>query len=149
MAGVDEQLIMETTGHRSKCVRQYKRTSEELLRAAQETVSTMPEVKKAKTNSTDRVQKEQAGFGEDIIEVDKNGWFDSNVLDSEVEIVSYKVNTGGKPSRAHKNPCLSKKTTGDCTDLCSVLKKVDQKTEAYKNKKHLLSLQFKKTHCGP
>ncbi len=136
-AGVDEQLIMETTGHRSECVRSYKKTSAELLRAAQATVSGLQS-----SVSAD-------GFGEDIVEVQESDWFDQNVLNEEGETVMYKVNVGGKRLRAHKNPCLSQKTHGKCTDMCLVLKKVDQKTIDFKNKKRRLSLQFKKTRCNP
>ena len=38
-AGVDEQLIMETTGHRSLAVRRYKRTSEKQLKAVSSTIA--------------------------------------------------------------------------------------------------------------
>ncbi len=150
-AGVDEQLIMETTGHHSECVRQYKRTSEDLLRATQDTLSTILEAKKLKTvpSATCASAAECDGFGPDIIEVNENEWFDTNVLNKDGEIVSYKVNTGGKPSCAHKNPCLSEKVMGQCTELCSMLKKVNSKTEAFKANKHHLSLKFKKTHCNP
>ena len=36
---VPDQIIKETTGHRSECVRVYKRTSEELKQAASNTVN--------------------------------------------------------------------------------------------------------------
>ncbi len=139
-AGVGEQLIMETTGHRSECVRLYKRMSNELLQAAQETVSVLPEAKKVKSDQAPSTSSQ--GFGEEIVKVQESNWFDENVMDSEGETVTCKVNTGAKRLCTHKNPCLSQKTSGDCTNLCSVLKKVNQKTEAQKKKKRL-SLQFK------
>ncbi len=146
-AGVDKQLIMETMGHRSECVRQYKRTSEDLLRAVQETISAVSESKQVKTvvSASSGAAAESNGFSPNIVEFEENEWFDTHVLNAEGETVSYKVNTGGKPSHAHKNPCLSEKATGKCTDLCSVLKKVDTKTEANKANKRSLSLKFKNT----
>ncbi len=105
-AGVDKQLIIETTGHKSECVRQYKWTSEDLLRAVQETVSNFSESKKVKTVPSCTVSKPpDDGFREEIIEVKESDWFDQNVLNEAVEVVTYKVNTEGKPSRVHKNPC--------------------------------------------
>ncbi len=146
-AGVDEQLIMETTSHKSECVRQYKRTSEELLHAAQETVSHMPPSKKVKTSPTCTESKPPdttEGYGSDIIEVDENEWFDSNVMKKDDETVSYIVNEDRKCSRAHKNLCPQEKQTGACSNLCGVLKTLNQKTE-YKKKKARLSLKFVKT----
>ncbi len=142
-AGVDEQLIMETTGHRSECVRSYKKTSAELLQAAQEKLSAFPDMQTSSVQPGPMATSSQ-GFGEDIVEVQECDWFDQNVLNSAGETVTYKVNEGGKRSRAHKNPCLAQKTTGECVDLCNVLKKVDTKTEA-KQKKKRLSLKFKKS----
>ena len=48
-SNVPEQLIKETTGHRSECVRVYKRTSEELKQAASDTINNAnPVVKRVK-----------------------------------------------------------------------------------------------------
>ncbi len=134
-ARVDEQLIMETTGHKSECVRQYKKTSDELLCAAQETISKLPPG-----------AKESSGFGEDIIEVSDSKWFDQNVLPQADETVSYIVNEERKWLRAHKVPCLSTKTTGSCSKMCDVLRTVDKKTVETKKKKSHLSLKFVKTN---
>ncbi len=146
-AGVDEQLIMETTGHKSECVHQYKRTSEDLLHVAQETVSHLPPSKKVRkdpvTSST--VSAPSDGFSPDIIEVDENEWFDSNVLNQQDETVLYVVNEEGKKCRAHKNPCAVAQKSGSCNKMCTVLQKVDKKTEELKKKCARLSLKFVKS----
>ncbi len=95
---------METTGHKSEGVHQYKKTSDELLRAAQETISKPPPS-----------AEKSSGYGEEIVEVSDSEWFDENVLPQADETVSYKVNEEGKRSRAHKVPCLSTKTSGSCS----------------------------------
>lgn len=38
-AGMEEQLVSEITGHRSECVREYKRTTEEMKRQANAVIS--------------------------------------------------------------------------------------------------------------
>ncbi len=142
-AGVDEKLIMETTGHKSECVRQYKRTSEDLLRAAQQTVSKCPPSKKVKTGPSATVSN--SGFGEDIVEVSDSEWFDSNVHSDDDETVSYKVNESGKSSCAHKNPCNIAGKKDSCPKMCEVLKVVDKCTDELKRKRSCLSLKFVKT----
>ncbi len=132
VAGIDEQLIMETTGHKSECVHQYKRTSDELLRTAQETVSKEPLTKKAKCD----------GYGEDIVEVDESDWFDCNVLPQDDATIAYEVNVDGKPSRLHKNPCHLVGRDKECKEICEVLKVMDKKTDELRKKRSRLSLKF-------
>ncbi len=143
--GVDEQLIMETTGHKSECVCQYKRTSDELLRSAQESVSNLPAVKVAKREVTATVSKPLDGYRSDIFDSDD----DKPLAPGEPESVSYVINEEGKSSRAHKNPCLSHQGQGSCTDMCAVLKKVDDKTDKGKKKRVKLSLKLGFTHATP
>ncbi len=133
-AGVNEQLIMETTGHKSECVRQYKRTNENLLRSAQETVSMPTPTKVQKMEPSSTVSKPLDGYGSDI--------FDSDDCEP---LAQAQINVDGKGSRAHKNPCLAQKSEGSCNKMCPVLKKVDERTDKGKQKRVKLSLKFKKT----
>ncbi len=128
-AGVDKQLIKTFTGHKSDCVRDYKRVSETLLRKASSTVSSpdnssqtksedsenpsLEHVKKSKKNS-ENIDPEHAQFVDEVMII---------------------------PTRAHKRPCPITGSDTACSSLCKVLKQIDDHVDQ-KAKGCQFSLKF-------
>ena len=69
---VPEQIIKETTGHRSACVRVYKRTGDHLREAASKTLGDEPMVKKSKDDEKCKIESgEGLSFDQMIENVNK------------------------------------------------------------------------------
>ncbi|XP_046554044.1 uncharacterized protein LOC124263442 [Haliotis rubra] len=51
-SGIDEQLIAERTGHRSSAIREYKRTSDQLLKVVDDVVQNKRRAKPATSAAT-------------------------------------------------------------------------------------------------
>lgn len=131
-AGVDEQIIKTFTGHKSDSVRDYKQVSDSLLRRANSAVSTG---KKPSTTVTSSEQEPSLESPAKKVKIDEN----SDPGTDDVQFV-----TGvmcNKPTKAHGTPCPISDENGNCSNLCSVLKKIDEKVDT-KSKKVKFLLKF-------
>ena len=127
-SGVDEQIIKEVTGHKSDAVRMYKHSNTQILREAS-----------AKIVGDDPVKLETKP---DLLDWDDKNYCDS-VLDSgKPEKISMHVVPG--ENKAHKGHCHSVTGGTGCTNMCSILEKIDQKQAERKLKKIKLSLKYRK-----
>ncbi len=118
-------------GHKSDAVHMYKHSNTQLLR-----------------NATSKVAAEEPGPSAEFGKPEPFEWDDANYCDKvmskqEPEIVTLKTVPG--VNRAHKNPCRTGDSEGNCTAFCSLLKRIDQKQNERKFKKLKLSLKYRRS----
>lgn len=99
-------------------------------------------------DATGKVAVETHDQGVEKTESDPFEWDDSDYCDKvmskvEPEIVTLKTVPG--VNRAHKNPCRSGDSEGNCTAFCSILKRIDAKQAERKFKKLKLSLKYRRS----
>ena len=123
--GVDEQLIKCVTGHKSDAVRLYKRPSDKLLKSACETVV-----------SKNAPQKRKVKYSTNYVEPPE---FDIDSYEIPVDsTVKYKLGEDEcEATKSHKKNCPFVDESGECTGLCGLLKKIDQKASDKKKVKKL------------
>ncbi len=119
-AGVDEQLIKTFTSHKSDSVRDYKRVSDSLLRRANSAVSSGKKPCAMVTSSEEYPSLESPAKK---AKLDENSPPDTDDVKFVAEVMSE------KPTKAHGKPCPISDDTGNCTNLCSVLKKIDEQVD--------------------
>lgn len=138
--GVDEQLIKCVTGHKSDAVRLYKRPSDKLIQGACGKVVEKEESRHVKSVKT----------SDRTVEYNKPEMY---VPPPDFDIDSYEIRPEDKvtyrakfcesePVKSHKRDCPFVDSKGNCTDICSVLKKIDAKSTMKKVKKLKVSLEF-------
>ncbi len=103
----------------------YKHSSTQLLRDA-----------------SSKITCEQSAPVEPKIDWDEADYCDT-VMKLEPEKTTPEVTVPGV-NKAHKNPCRNPGADGQCTGLCSILKKIYQKQEERKFKKLKLSLKYRR-----
>ncbi len=124
-AGIDEQLIKTFTGHKSDSVHDYKRVNDSLLRKANRAVSSTC------TKPTDSSSNQEFPSLETPTKkkkLDENSYPHAEDIQFVEEVMS------SKPTKAHGKPCPLSSGTGQCANLCSVLKKIDETVETNKKK---------------
>ncbi len=138
--GVDEQVIKEVTGHRSDAVQSYKRTSEEQLKHASESLAVS---KCAKIDSGGKAENGcELKVGEEVRKnVRKPYCVDCDVATLDPEECVLMPNSR---LSIHKKSCAVKDANGECPPLCSVLKQIDRKCEDVSVKRMKLSLKYRK-----
>ncbi len=134
--GVNEQLIKCVTGHKSDSVRVYKKPSDTLLKSACSTV-----VNRHAARPGDKVRTVE--YNKDYVAPPE---FDIDAYEIRPEDkVSYKLDqTECESVKSHKRKCTMVDDEGNCTGLCTVLKKLDEKSNDKKVKKFKLCVEFKK-----
>ncbi len=110
--GIEEKVIKERTGHKSDAVQAYERTSEDLLKKAEQATLT----------------GESSGSHPEV----EASWNDSHdVIDSvklEGQKPEYKV-LKNSALKSHKGYCIMKGEDGQCPKICDVLKVIDSKKD--------------------
>ncbi len=134
-AGVEEQVIKEYMGHKSDCVRMYKKTAPKQMVQANKCVSgdSHNDVKTALENVSPPKDYDKVGL--DMFEGD------SNPLPKAHELPKTFVEPAKFEQKSHKRRCLVALSTGSCNEVCAVLDSIDQAT-LRKAKKVKLSLKF-------
>ncbi len=130
-SGIDEQVIKTVTGHKSDAVRDYKHTSEGLLRQAEATLHKETKVRRAAATSTVSTPPPQ---DDDCVEV------------ASIEPLP-KTNPDDVSIIAKLGICQYMKATG-CEGMCQVLKDLDQKVAECKLKKVRLSLKYRRSNSS-
>ncbi len=109
--GIEEKIIKEQTGHKSDAVRAYERTSEELLKKAEQATLTG--------------QSSSHSEAETI-------WVDSDSVVDNVKLEKckpeYKV-LKNSTLKCHKDFCVMKGDDGQCLKICDVLKAINTKKD--------------------
>ncbi len=135
-AGIDEQLIKTFTGHKSDSVRDYKRVNDSLLRHANNAVSSTGKPSCTVSRAEDLPSLESPAKK---VKVDENSDPCATQTD-DLQFVSEVMSS--KPTKAHCKPCPIRDENGQCTNLCSVLKKIDKKVDSKAKKvKFLLKIE--------
>ncbi len=133
-AGIDEQLIKTFTGHKSDSVHDYKRVNDVLLRKANSAVTSGKAPTCMQGNPQDCPSLETPP---------KKRKTNENCPppqdDDDVQYVEQVLK--GPPTKAHGSVCPLTNEKGRCTNLCFVLKKIDETVES-KSKKVKFMLKF-------
>ncbi len=137
--GVDEQLIKCVTGHKSDAVRLYKRPSDSLMKSACSTIVNPVTGTKSTVNKSGKTVQynseyvEQPEFDIDQYEID------------EESKVSYKTDDrDSEACHSHKKNCPFVDSDGNCTGICGLLKKINEKRGQKRVKRLKVSLEFTK-----
>ncbi len=123
-AGIDEQLIKTFTGHKSDSVCDYKRVNDGLLRKANNAVTSRKSATCTQSSQQDCLSLETPPKKRKQNENSNP----SPHNDDDVQYVEQVLK--GPPTKAHGEICPLTAEKGHCTNLCSVLKKIDKKVES-------------------
>ncbi len=125
--GIEEKIIKERTGHKSDAVRAYERTSEDLLKQAEQATLT----------------GESGGSHPES----EASWQDSHDVIDNVKLEKckpeYKI-MKNSALKCHKNFCIMNDDDGNCPKICDVLKAIDTKKDK-RVKRLSLSLKVKRS----
>ncbi len=125
--GIEEKIIKERTGHKSDAVRAHERTSEDLLKKAEEAT----------------LSSETGGNHSEA----ETNWADSHDIIDNVKLEKskpeYKV-MKNSTLKCHKNFCVMKGDDGTCPKICDMLKAIDTKNDK-RVKRLSLSLKVKRS----
>ncbi len=127
-SGVGEQIIKEMIGHKSDAVRMYKYSNTQILRQASSKLSA--EDTENKENIPPKIDWEDAEYCDEVM--------------TRVEPETVEIHTVPRQNKAHCTPCKTADKDGNCTALCNILKKIDDKQAECKVKKLKLSLKYRR-----
>ncbi len=136
--GIDEQVIKEVTGHTSDAVWSYKRTSDEQLKFASQSLAVKSSAGAVCEQRVVGDQRKMCEFMPYCVDADKSK---SETFSSPGEVAP------NSRLSLHKKKCVMKGEDGQCPPLCGVLETIDKKCEKLSVKKMKLSLKYcKKNH---
>ena len=126
-AGVDEQVIQQFTGHASEVVRKYKKTSEDLLKSANKTVSGNDFALPAKRPVSATVSKAPNDQSSD---------------EPPCKTLSLEHPIRPKSQQVAKPKVCQYFASQNCKGMCKVLHQIDEKLDQKKLKSLKLKVEY-------